>query len=130
FARFQNVPELLRMWHTFADVKTAEDLNLPTPAIAARARDGQRTAEVISLQPTEELQAYIADIAARAEDVANNQVDRETDNMLKISSDGRAAALDLRLVADEEEPTGQVKLDAVADTVAAHWQANKDNEYL
>ena len=38
FARFQNVPEMLRMWHVFADVKTAEDLKLPTPAAVAAAR--------------------------------------------------------------------------------------------
>ena len=30
FAKFQNGPELLKMFHTFADVKTAEDLKLPT----------------------------------------------------------------------------------------------------
>ena len=41
FARFQNVPEMLRMWHVFADVKTAEDLDLPCPQIAPRA-DGER----------------------------------------------------------------------------------------
>lgn len=131
FARFQNVPELLRLWHTFADVKTAEDLNLPTPAIAARASDGQRTVETVLIPPTTELQAYIEDIGERAEAVASHQVDRETDNMLKISTDGRAAALDLRLVAPEEqEPTGPVKLDTVAETIAAHWQDNAQNQYL
>ena len=31
FARFRNVPEMLRMWHVSADVKTAEDLKLPHP---------------------------------------------------------------------------------------------------
>ncbi len=36
FARFRNVPELLRMWHVFADVKTAADLNLPVPVLAER----------------------------------------------------------------------------------------------
>ena len=41
FARFQNVPEMLRMWHVFADVKTAEDLDLPTPELKARL-DGER----------------------------------------------------------------------------------------
>ena len=35
FARFQNVPEMLRMWHVFADVKTGEDLRLPVPELAA-----------------------------------------------------------------------------------------------
>jgi N12 class adenine-specific DNA methylase len=33
FAKFRNVPELLRMWHVSADIKTAEDLHLPTPAL-------------------------------------------------------------------------------------------------
>ena len=41
FAKFQNVPEMLRMWQSFADVRTAEDLNLPTPVLAERA-DGLR----------------------------------------------------------------------------------------
>ena len=122
FSRFQNVPELLRLWHTFADVKTAEDLNLPAPAIAPRASDGQPSVETVLIPPTTELQDYIADIADRAEAVAAHKVDRETDNMLKISTDGRAAALDLRLVTPgAEEPTGPVKLDAVAGTITAHW---------
>ena len=41
FARYQNVPEMLRLWHVFADVKTAQDLDLPIPELAARP-DGQR----------------------------------------------------------------------------------------
>ena len=41
FAKFQNVPEMLRIWHVFADVKTAEDLRLPVPELAERP-DGQR----------------------------------------------------------------------------------------
>ncbi|HEY5878666.1 MAG TPA: hypothetical protein VIU11_07140, partial [Nakamurella sp.] len=32
FARFRNVPEMLRMWQAFADVKTGADLNLRMPA--------------------------------------------------------------------------------------------------
>ncbi|MFV0252072.1 MAG: hypothetical protein ACK5H2_01885 [Beutenbergiaceae bacterium] len=31
FAKFTNVPEMLTMWLIFADVKTAEDLQLPPP---------------------------------------------------------------------------------------------------
>src|SRR5215467_491776 len=45
FAKFTNVPELLRVFHVFGDVKTADDLNLPTPALVARPDDGQRTPE-------------------------------------------------------------------------------------
>jgi hypothetical protein len=45
FAKFQNVPELLKMFHTFADLKTAEDLKLPVPALAPRDGDGAAAAE-------------------------------------------------------------------------------------
>src|SRR2546423_5538769 len=34
FAKFVNLPELLSMFRTFADVQTAEMLNLPRPDIA------------------------------------------------------------------------------------------------
>ncbi len=46
FARFRNVPELLRLWHVSADVKTAEDLHLPVPLMAARP-DGHRAPETV-----------------------------------------------------------------------------------
>jgi len=130
FAKFQNVPEMLRMWHVFADVKTAEDLQLPVPLIAARASDGQRLPENIVLQATAEVRAYITDIGERAEKVANRQVPPTEDNMLKISTDGRKAALDIRLVDQHETPTGPVKLDAVAAHIMTVWRANADNIYL
>ena len=38
FARFTNVPEMLRRWHLSADIKTAEDLKLPVPALVAPVR--------------------------------------------------------------------------------------------
>ena len=130
FARFQNVPEMLRMWHVPADVKTPEDLDLPVPAIAPRASDGKREVETVVLDPTPEQQAYIEKIADRADRVASRAVEPSVDNMLKISSDGRAAALDLRLLEPGTFPTGPVKLDAVADKILAHWRATRDNEYV
>src|SRR5699024_6801791 len=54
FARFQNVPEMLRMWHTFADVKTGEDLQLPVPELRARD-DGRRLPQTRLLEPSEAL---------------------------------------------------------------------------
>ncbi|WP_307962229.1 hypothetical protein, partial [Salinispora arenicola] len=41
FAKFYNVPELLRLLRQVGDVKTAEDLALPVPALKQR-EDGQR----------------------------------------------------------------------------------------
>lgn len=43
FSKFSNVPEMLRVWLVFADVKTAADLRLPTHDLSAlsRSRDGR-----------------------------------------------------------------------------------------
>ena len=128
FAKFQNVPEMLRMWHVFADVKTAEDLKLPTPLLRERS-DGQRVPENLVLQPSPELEAYIADIGERAERVANKSVRPEEDNMLKISTDGRKAALDVRMVGGDR-PNGPTKIDAVAHQVLRIWNETKDLSYL
>jgi N12 class adenine-specific DNA methylase len=59
FAKFANVPELLRMWHVSADIKTAEDLKLPTPQLVARRGDGQRTPETVVIPASPELTAYV-----------------------------------------------------------------------
>ncbi|WP_280404557.1 helicase-related protein [Nocardia brasiliensis] len=94
---FRNVPELQRMFHVAADVKLPEDLNLPVPKLARRA-DGQRAPEVLSVPATDTQLEYVRDLGHRAMLVRSRAVDPTRDNMLKISSDGRAAALDLRLV--------------------------------
>jgi N12 class adenine-specific DNA methylase/SAM-dependent methyltransferase len=124
FAKFRNVPELLMLWRVAVDIKTAEDLKLPVPALAARPADGQRAPETVVVPSTPELKAYVASLAKRADRVRGGGVDPSEDNMLKISSDGRAAALDLRLVGGR---TGGVqKLDVAAKRIAeiyAAWAA-------
>lgn len=127
FARFQNVPEMLRLWAVFADVKTAADLDLPTPLLVERA-DGQRLPKTIVVPPTPELTAYIEDIAARAEAIENRLVSPEEDNMLKISTDGRKAALDTRLVGLDPSDIG--KVDVAADTIHRIWTAHRERGYL
>ncbi|MBO0871810.1 MAG: DEAD/DEAH box helicase family protein [Pseudonocardia sp.] len=129
FAKFQNVPELLQLWHVSADIKTAEDLHLPTPDLAERPSDRKREPETVQVPPPPQLQAYIAELSRRADDVHNRQVDPEDDNMLKISSDGRAAALDLRLVgrSADGEPT---KLDIAADRIADLYRQHRDDVFL
>ncbi|TFH68133.1 helicase-related protein [Cellulomonas sp. HD19AZ1] len=127
FARFQNVPEMLRTWHTFADVKTAEDLNLDRPLIAARP-DGTRGPRTMILPPSDELVQYVEWLGERADAVQSRRVDATTDNMLKITTDGRKAALDLRLAGGQR--TEDNKTEAAADKMVAIWQANKDRRYL
>ncbi|RBM18128.1 helicase [Prauserella sp. PE36] len=128
FAKFRNVPELLRMWHVSADIKTAADLNLATPELAPRASDGKREPETISVPASPELTDYITDLADRADRVRARLVEPHVDNMLKISSDGRAAALDLRLV-DYDGEIDNTKIHYVAERVAAIHAAHRDDVY-
>jgi N12 class adenine-specific DNA methylase/SAM-dependent methyltransferase len=127
FARFANVPEMLRMLHVAADVKTAEDLALPVPDLKQRA-DGHRTPETVTVQPSDELLAYVRDLGDRAAKVRNRAVGPDEDNMLKISGDGRRAALDMRLLGLPQTAPG--KIAAAADRIAAIWKAHQDDEYF
>ena len=70
FAKFQNVPEMLRMWSVFADVKTAADLDLPIPTLAERD-DGQRAAATVPVEPTVELERFVGEVDALVGDRAD-----------------------------------------------------------
>lgn len=128
FAKFRNVPDMLRMWSVFADVKTGEDLQLPTPNIAERD-DGQRVPRTVAVQPTVELEEFVTELGHRAEAVARGTVTPEEDNMLSISTDGRKAALDIRLIG-HDQPTAPTKIDVAADTIHKIWEATANNYYL
>lgn len=126
FAKFRNVPELLRLFHTFADIKLADDLKLPTPEL----RGGGP--QIVTVAPSEELRDYVRQLGNRADDVRGGVVEKEVDNMLKISTDGRKAALSMRLVTDEqgqpyEHQPG--KLEAAADRIADIWRDNRERTY-
>lgn len=122
FARFQNVPELLTLYRQVADVRTNDDLDLPVPALVG----GQ--AETVVVEPNDALVKYVADLASRAEDIRNRAVDPSEDNMLKVTGDGRRAALDLRLVG-ESPPADGGKLTVAAQRIAAVHHATRDLRY-
>jgi N12 class adenine-specific DNA methylase len=127
FAKFKNVPELLGLWRVSADIKTAEDLQLPVPALRARASDGGRAPETVVVPPSGELCRYVSELGSRAEQVRSRMVPPDKDNMLSISSDGRAGALDLRLVGLE---TGEPqKVDVAAERIAAIYERHRETRY-
>lgn len=117
FSKFRNVPELLQLFQIFADVKMADDLKLPTPALETGA------VQNVVVPPSPELTAYIADLGERADAVRQGAVEPEVDNMLKISTDGRKAALSMALVGDEHKPG---KIEAAADKIYGIWDQTKD----
>ena len=118
FARFINVPELMQMFRQSADVHTAAMLNLPRPKL-----EGEKPA-IRNAPATEELKEFVQSLAARAERLKNGRVDPSVDNMLKITSEGRKAALDLRLMkpAAPDEPQG--KVNQAVESIHRIWQAS------
>jgi N12 class adenine-specific DNA methylase len=91
FARFINVPELMQMFRQAADIQTQEMLKLPVPEL----RHGKPA--VISAPCSPELKRIVQSLVERAEALRTGLVDPREDNMLLVTTDGRKAALDLRL---------------------------------
>ena len=117
FARFINVPELMQMFRQSADVQTAAMLNLPCPKL-----EGEKPA-IRAAPATPELKAFVQELASRADRLKTGRVDPSEDNMLKITSEGRKAALDLRLMkpTTPDEPQGKVNL--AVENIHRIWQA-------
>src|SRR5205814_8428489 len=117
FARFINVPELMQMFRQVADVQTAAMLDLPRPKL-----DGEKPA-IRNAPATPELKAFVQELAARAERLKTGRVDPSEDNMLKITSEGRKAALDLRLMKPtaRDEPPG--KVNQAVENIHRLWHA-------
>ena len=127
FARFINVPELLRIFHVFGDVKTADDLKLPAPALAPRAGDGERAPETVVVPASPELLDFMGELAARADKVRGGISRKGEDNILSIATEGRLAALDLRLV--RRRTLHPSKVDVAADRIARIWAEHRNDVF-
>jgi N12 class adenine-specific DNA methylase len=117
-AKFINVPELRMLLGEIADIRTRETLGLATP---------DSEFKTVVVPPSAELRAYVASLAARADQIRAGGVDRHDDNMLSVCNDGRAAALDLSLVGIHTDDPG--KAAPVVKEVAAEWRRTADNLY-
>lgn len=87
FAKFANLPELMAMYKEFADVQSADKLNLPRPNL----KTGKP--QIIKVPATPEQKAYVKELAERAEQIANGLVDPSEDNLLKITGEARLIGL-------------------------------------
>lgn len=88
--------------------------------------------EVVAVDADDRQKELVADLAGRAERIRTGRVSPETDNMLKVTSEGRLLALDPRLL-DESAPDGQYgdshgKLKACAQNILAVWHETADDK--
>lgn len=119
FAKFFNLPELMNLFKEAADIKTADQLNLPTPKAIYHNEVAQ---------PTEIQQAMVQELSERAAAVHAGTVDPSVDNMLRITSDGRKLGLDQRIINPNlpDEPTSKVNM--CVDNIHRIWEEGHDNK--
>lgn len=115
FARFTNIPEMMKLTATFADIKTHDKLQLDRPAI-----HGDKP-EIVIIPPTPALRTFIDQLGKRAEAVRNGNIDPRDDNMLAITTDGRKAALDMRLIYPNMAAAEHTKASVAAQRIADIW---------
>ena len=115
FAKFTNLPELLTLYHSFADVKT--DVKLDVPEVERK---------VITLKPSDTVIDLTEEIAKRADAIYAGGVDPHIDNMLKVTGDGKRLALDPRCIDPLLSDESGSKLNYCADNVYEEWKSSAD----
>jgi hypothetical protein len=137
-AKFVNLPELMKQYTSFADVITREDVNrqlkeqgkrLPVPNMK-----GGKPQNVV-VDRSEEQAEYIGvpDINGRYPEHSlvfrseNLPKDQSEDNMLKIMSEARKVALDMRIIDSSypDNPNSKVNV-AVKNALELYHRWNKD----
>ena len=113
FAKFTNLPELLKLYRSFADVQTADMVKLNVP-------EAER--HVINLKPSDTVIELAEEIADRADRIYGGGVDSHIDNMLKVTSDGKKLALDPRCFVPTSEDGEGSKLNACAQNIYEIWE--------
>lgn len=119
FAKFTNLPELLKLYRAFADVQTADMVKLNVP---------EAEKQVITLKPSDTVIELAEEIAERADRIHDGNVDPHEDNMLKITSDGKKLALDPRCFVPESQDEEGSKLNECAQRIYEVWTDTSDKK--
>ncbi len=128
FASFVNVPELIAMFRAFADVVMPDDLRafVRVPALSTGRR------QILTAPPTPAFKAYqqILETRIKAIEMREGPAQPGDDILLSVITDGRHAAIDLRLVmpANDNEPDN--KLNMLVQNAFRIWQETAEQTYL
>ena len=113
FAKFFNLPELMNLFKEVADIKTADQLNLPRPTAHY---------ETVVVKPSAYQQEMVQALSERAAAVHSGAVDPSVDNMLRITSDGRKLGLDQRLMNPLLPDDPGSKVNACVQNIVRIWR--------
>ena len=116
FSRFFNLPELMNLFKEVADIKTADQLHLPVPEVEYHN---------VVAKPTEVQKGLVQELSERAAAIHSGSVDPSTDNMLKVTSDGRKLGLDQRIINPDFPDQDGSKVNLCVENILQVW---KDGE--
>lgn len=143
FAKFVNVPELMQRYRSFADVITNDDIKAQLAAQGKKfplpkVKGGKPTNVVVERSPDQA--AFIGEGQAdeagnlvfprgslvwRAENLPK-KAEKGKDNMLKVMSDARKAALDMRLIDPSYPDHPKSKVHRAANEMTRIYKASSD----
>lgn len=109
----------MNLFKEVADIKTADQLHLPTPEVAYHT---------IATKPTQIQQDMVKALSERASKVHSGAVSPDVDNMLKITSDGRKLGLDQRIInpmLPDEETT---KVNQCVANILQYWRDGEEEK--
>ncbi|RWN85765.1 MAG: lactate dehydrogenase [Mesorhizobium sp.] len=128
FATFVNVPELIAMFRSFADVVLPEDLReyVKVPALSTGAR------QIITAKPSAAFKRYQMVLDARIKAIEERERPAEAgdDILLSVITDGRHAAIDLRLVDPDNDNEPDNKLNDLIGNAYRIWQETAQSSYV
>ena len=118
FSKFFNLPELMSLFREVADIKTADELNLPKPEVVYHNEVSQ---------PTEIQKGLVKQLSERASKVHARMVEPDVDNMLAITNDGRKLGLDQRVINPLLPDEPGTKVNRCVDNVFKIWEDTKSD---
>ncbi|NTZ63915.1 lactate dehydrogenase [Agrobacterium tumefaciens] len=128
FASFVNVPELIAMFRSFADVVMPADLReyVKVPAVSTGRR------QIVTSKPTQAFKHYQMVLAERIKAIEERDRPPEPgdDILLSVITDGRHAAIDLRLVDADNDNEADNKLNSLISNAFNIWKATEGSTYL
>jgi len=144
FSKFVNVPELMQRYRSFADVITNDDIKAQLAAQGKKfplpkVKGGKPTNIVVERSPDQA--AYIG--VGQADDAGNlvfpngslvwraenlpKKAEKGKDNMLKVMSDARKAALDMRLIDPSYPDHPKSKIHRAANEMTRIYKSSKED---
>lgn len=122
FSSFHNIPELSSLFAGVCDFYSNDDAeDLP---------ESEGYTDVIVKRSVEQ-DLYVDDLVQRTENIRQRRVVGREDNLLKVTHDGRACALDIRLIESEADPdVRSTKVYACAQKVYQLWESRPGTAQL